>query len=265
MKTTNYLISGLIILILSVFALSQCDNSKKPIRKIKQKLIKARNVVVRTSEAQKQAKVFSNYKDYVFGIDFSHYQGLVDWDKIKQFKNKKEISFAVVRATMGRKKKDNYFTHNWRSSKRIKIIRGAYHYYRPNENSTQQAKNYIKRVKLQKGDLPPILDIESISRTQSVRSLQVGLKNWLTIVEKHYGVKPIIYSGDKFHKLYLRGSEFKGYILWVANYNCVNQPKTKGWNFWQFSEKGSIKGINEHVDLNVFKGTKQELEQILIK
>ena len=264
MKTVNKLISALIILILSIFALSQCDNSKS-IRKIKQKLTKARSVIVPSNEAQKQAKNFKNNKNYVFGIDFSHYQGLVHWDKIKHFKNKKEISFAVVRSTMGSNGKDNYFTHNWRSSKRIKIIRGAYHYYRPNENSTQQAQNYIKHVKLKKGDLPPILDIESISRTQSIRSLQSGLKNWLTIIEKHYGVKPIIYSGDRFHELYLRGSEFNSYILWIANYNNVKQPKTKKWRFWQYSEKGRIKGVNTRVDLNVFKGTKEDLEQILIK
>jgi len=143
-----------------------------------------------------------------FGIQTSYYQGLIDWNKLKHFNNNVPISFAVVRATMGSQKKDNYFTHNWRSAKKSKIIRGAYHYYRPNENSTKQAQNYIKRVKLNKGDLPPILDIEKVSSKQSINSLRIGLLNWLRIIEQHYGIKPIIYSGDKFCKSYLSTSEF---------------------------------------------------------
>jgi lysozyme len=95
--------------------------------------------------------------------------------------------------------------------------------------------------------------------------LQIGLKNWLEIIEKHYGVKPIIYSSDKFNKLNLSTSEFKGYTLWIANYNWVKHPKTKQWSFWQFSKKGKIKGVSEYVDLDVFKGTKKDLERILIK
>ena len=261
MKIANYLILPLIIL--SLFTLTECDNLS--VNKPKQTINTPRNIIVDKSESKRQESVFKNNKDYVFGVDFSHYQGLIAWDKLKYFNNKKEISFAVIRATMGSKRKDNYFTHNWRSASKSGIIRGAYHYYRPNENSTKQAQNFIKRVKLKKGDLPPILDIESVSRTQSLRSLQIALKNWLNIIEKHYGVKPIIYSGDKFHQTNLSTSEFNGYILWIANYNWVKHPKTKQWSFWQFSDKGIIKGVNEHVDLDVYKGTKQELDKILIK
>ena len=263
MKITNYFISFLIILILSLFALSKCDN--KPSRKLKKVVRTIRNISIPRSESKKQEWIFNQHKNCVFGVDFSHHQGLVDWDKIRYFNNKKEISFVVLRATMGTKRKDNYFTHNWKAALKQGIIRGAYHYYRPNENSTKQANNYIKRVKLRKGDLPPILDIESLSRKQSVRSLQIGLKNWLNIIEKHYGVKPIIYSGDKFNRTYLQGNEFKSYLLWIANYNRVEEPKTKDWSFWQFSEKGKINGVNEFVDFNVFKGSAQDLEDILIK
>jgi len=261
LKTINNLISFLIIL--SLFTLTGCDNL--PVKKVKQKIQSTKNIIVGKSESKKQKRVFENNKDYVFGVDFSHYQGLIDWDKLKYFDNKKEISFVVVRATMGSRKKDNYFTHNWRSAAKSEIIRGAYHYYRPNENSKKQAQNFIKRVKLKKGDLPPILDIERVSRTQSLRSLQIGLKNLLNIIEKHYGVKPIIYSGDKFHQTFLNTSEFKDYPLWIANYNWIKHPKTKQWSFWQFSEKGKVKGVSEYVDLNVFKGTKQDLKQILIR
>ena len=263
MKTTNSFISFLIILILSLFTLTQCDN--RPAQKIRQAVKSARNIFVSQNESEKQEWVFNNYKSSVFGLDISHHQGLVDWNKIKYFKNKKEISFVIIRATMGTKRKDNYFTHNWKSLKTKQIIRGAYHYYRPNENSTKQANNYINHVKLQKGDLPPILDIEKISTKQSMKNLKIGLKNWLNIVEKYYGIKPIIYSGDKFYSTHLRTKDFKDYSIWIANYNNIRQPKIPNWSFWQFSEKGNVNGVKEYVDLNVFNGNKRELENLLIK
>ena len=257
MLKINRTIAFTFILFTSI--LYSCD---RPIHKLKQvvKTVSARQIP--KNEKKKQAWVFNQYKDYVFGIDFSHHQALVSWDKIKSFNNKKVISFAIVRATMGTKRKDNYFTHNWRFAKKYKIIRGAYHYYRPDENSTQQANNYIKNVKLQIGDLPPILDIEKTSKRQSIANLKIGLKNWLNIIEKHYGVKPIIYSGDKFYSTYLKTRDFKDYTIWIANYNNIRQPKVKGWSFWQFSEQGKVKGINGYVDLNVFKGNKKELTKL---
>ena len=263
MKTANYIISFLLTFALSLFVISSCDNA--PIRKIKQKVRSVRNITIPKNELKKQEWIFNQYKSYIFGVDFSHHQGLIEWSKVSEIKFSIPVAFIVVRATMGTKRKDNYFTHNWKSAIEQGFVRGAYHYYRPNENSTKQANNYIKCVKLKKGDLPPILDIEKTSRRQSLRSLRIGLKNWLNIIEKHYGVKPIIYTGDKFYRSYLKGHGFEEYILWIANYNRVKEPQTNIWSFWQFSEKGKIKGVNEYIDLNVFKGNNKELKQLLIK
>jgi lysozyme len=43
-------------------------------------------------------------------------------------------------------------------------LSGSYHYYRPNENSLEQATLLLKRF-LKKGDLPPVLDIERLPET----------------------------------------------------------------------------------------------------
>ena len=263
MKTTNYLIPLLIISLLSIFTLSQCD--RRSTRRSKQTSKSVRNITVPKNERKKQEWVFKNYNSFVFGIDISHHQGLIDWNALKQFSNQKEIGFVLIRSSRGSYDNDIYFNYNWASAQTHNFIRGAYHYYRPNENSTKQAQNYINRVKLKKGDLPPILDIEKRSTIQSVKALRKGIKNWLNIVEQHYGVKPILYSGDKFYKSYLKGHGFDKYILWIANYNRVEEPKTKFWSFWQFSDKGKTKGINEHVDFDVFNGSEQELNQLRIK
>ena len=217
------------------------------------------------SEQKKITKVLDDYKDNAFGIDISQYQDIINWSKVKNINDNIPISFVIIRSTAGSNKHDKYFTYNWRESKKSGFIRGAYHYYRPNENSIKQANNFIKKVKLEKGDFPPILDIESISTVQSTAKLKIGIKRWLDKVEKHYKVKPIIYTGDSFYKSYLNNDEFNKYTFWIANYNNIKQPVNKKWKIWQFSEKGKIPGIIEFVDLNVVNGDSTKLGELLIK
>ena len=42
---------------------------------------------------------------------------------------------------MGKNGKDVFFQRNWKGAQEEGFILGAYHYYRPNENSTQQFEN----------------------------------------------------------------------------------------------------------------------------
>ncbi len=187
-----------------------------------------------------------------FGIDVSEYQKDIDWETVFENQN---IDFVIVRATAGRNKKDKTFNNNWKALADNDVIRGAYHYYRPNENSEKQAKFFIKNVKFSNGDLPPILDIEKYSKIQSINSLKTGVLNWLKIVEEHYGVKPIIYTYNKFYTSTLKNdSRFDKYPVWIAWYNTEKDPDNilKGWVFWQFTDKGIIKGIEGEVDINVF-------------
>jgi len=203
--------------------------------------------------------------NYIYGIDVSEYQGIINWNSIDQINEGHSAEFVIIRSTAGKDHRDRYFTSNFREAKKNGIIRGAYHYYRPNENSTSQARNYIKNVKLSPGDFPPILDIEKISKVQSIKSLKIGIKNWLSIVESHYGIKPIIYTGAHYYNDHLKG-EFNGYVLWIANYNNVKTPcKNSTWSIWQFSDNGSIDGIKGPVDLNLFNGSRVDLKKYLLK
>ena len=126
-----------------------------------------------------------------------------------------------------------------------------------------EAENFIKTVKLRKGDLPPVLDIEQLPEEQSIDSLKVGLKRWLKKVDAHYKVKPIIYTGQRYYEDFLK-EEFKGYTFWIANYNFFVENIEDDWAFWQFTEKATLKGINERVDLNIYNGTPKMLEYLTI-
>ena len=208
-------------------------------------------------------EIISRHKDKVFGVDVSHYQGRIHWDSIERVKGEFPLDFMFIRSTTG-VDDDTQFKNNWRDAKSAGFLRGAYHYYRPDENSLQQAENFINTVELAKGDLPPVLDIEKISNKQSLDSLKSGLKRWLVTVENHYGVKPIIYSGESFYTDFLK-EEFKGYTLWIANYSFFEDKIRDEWLFWQFTDKGSIKGIDGNVDVNIYNGTLVQLNELLIK
>lgn len=207
-------------------------------------------------------EVLSNYKSKTIGIDVSQYQGKIDWSDIKKVDDF-IVDFVIIRATAGKNKVDEKFKYNWKKTK-SKYIRGAYHYYRPNENSLLQAENFIKTVKLKKGDLPPILDIEKLPKTQSIDSLKVGLKRWLTKIEKHYKVKPIIYSGESYYNDFLK-DEFSAYPFWIANYNFWRKEMDNDWLLWQFTEKAQVNNIEGLVDVNVFDGIKLQLLKQCIK
>ncbi|WP_111668906.1 glycoside hydrolase family 25 protein [Algoriphagus litoralis] len=217
------------------------------------------------TESLKFEQVFSNFSDGILGIDVSEYQGKIDFAGLQLQLQNRRIEFVVVRATMGKDGVDSRYKRNWEGFRTLPVKRGAYHYYRPNENSTLQAQNFIKTAKLDSGDMIPVLDIEKHSTIQSKDKLREGLKNWLRIVEEHYGVKPMIYTGDSFFWEVLHNHGFDEYPIWVANYNPILEPETQDWIIWQFSEKGSLPGIREKIDLNVLVGGEEELESLLIQ
>jgi lysozyme len=208
--------------------------------------------------------IVANHEGKIFGIDVSQYQGTIDWENLEAIEEQFEIKFVVVRATAGSKKVDRNFKKNWRNLSSTVYIQGAYHYYRPDENSTDQANNFIKNVKLRKGHLPPILDIEKMPKGQSMDKLKEGLQNWLTIVQKKFGVKPIIYTGEKYYEDFLR-DDFPNYKFWIANYNPWKDKIEDNYLMWQFTEKAQLHGINELVDVNVFNGNVADLKKVCIK
>ena len=209
-------------------------------------------------------EVMDKYYLKTFGVDVSHYQGKIDWTKMHTIYNLYPINFAFIRSTMGTSSIDETFEDNWEGAKKNNILRGAYHFYRPDENSTLQAQNFIAKVKLKNGDLPPVLDIETLPKTQSMDRLVEGIKNWCKIVEEHYDIKPIIYTSDKYFEDYLQ-NHFDGYIIWIANYNFWVQEMKGHWDFWQFTEKATIDGVKRYkVDVNIYNGPVDELEGLTL-
>ena len=215
------------------------------------------------SEAR-NLRVLEKHEGKAVGIDVSEYQGKISWSYVDTIENQYPLHFVFIRATAGNDAVDRRFKRNWEGAKKNKMIRGAYHYYRPNENSLEQAELFIKTVRLQKGDLPPVLDIEKLPKNQSMTNLKKGLRRWLQAIENHYKVKPIIYTGEKYYDDFLK-EEFSDYLFWIANYNFYREEIQDDWLFWQFTERADVPGIEGNVDVNIYNGDLQQLQFITIE
>ena len=199
----------------------------------------------------------------VHGIDISHYQGEVDWKMLKQTRQGQfPINFVFMKATEGGDFSDDKFVANFDSARAHGFVRGAYHFYNPKTDAHKQADFFIQSVKLEPGDLPPVLDIEKKGR--DVKKLHQDLKLWLRKVENHYGVKPIIYASYKFKTRYLNDSVFNSYPYWIAHYYVDSVQYQGEWKFWQHTDVGTLPGIDEKVDLNIFNGSLLDLQKLLL-
>ncbi|WP_253932177.1 glycoside hydrolase family 25 protein [Lewinella sp. W8] len=196
----------------------------------------------------------------VRGVDVSHYQGVIDWEALA----KDNHHFSFIKATEGRELRDKAFAANWSSAGQWGFCRGAYHFFRPEVPASIQARHFFDVVELEVGDLPPVLDVEERGRL-SPADLVTSVKQWLKMAELHYGVKPILYTGQNFYNRYLAG-QFDEYPLWIARYDA-EEPVTvcgRDYQFWQYTDEGQLPGVVGDVDRNVFYGTRIDLALLCI-
>lgn len=205
-------------------------------------------------------------EDYaIHGIDVSRYQNIIAWEEVSAMRvHNIQMGFAFIKATEGIGNTDPQFRRNWKKAKANNIPRGAYHFFIASKDGKLQARNFIDKVDIEPGDLPPVLDVEQRNGV-STAQLRREVRKWLDAVEYHYKVKPIIYTNVDFYKQYL-GSDFDRYPLWVAHYYEQQQPRIKrDWIFWQHNDGGRVNGIISKVDFNVFRGDSAQFRNLLVK
>lgn len=208
------------------------------------------------------------------GIDVSYWDGDIDWKSVKDF----GIDFVFMKATEGDFYKDPTYKDRLVQINAVQIPSSAYHFFRANTDPIVQAELYLEVVKSSNADLPPILDIE-FNDGRTKEEIMAGAKIWLDIVEQGLGQKPIIYSPANFLKEYFSDQSgyppvwAEEYHLWYAQYlqtfvegmdpQSLPDGWEENWDFWQYTDGGSVPGINSTVDMNVFNGSEAELQQYI--
>lgn len=197
----------------------------------------------------------SGYKE---GIDVSHWQGAIDWAKVKLAGK----TFSFAKATEGIGFKDDRYDRNKAGAMGQGIKFGAYHFARPGNNPVNEADWFVNNIGLERGMLIPALDIE-VTGGLGPTALTTWTKAWLQRVADRTGVKPLIYTSPSFWRNNLNDSRWfadNGYsVLWVAHWKTASPSVPgsnwggKSWTFWQYSSDGSVPGISGRVDLNRYR------------
>ena len=199
------------------------------------------------------------------GIDVSHNNGVIDWQKVKAA----GIDFAIIRSGHGQKKDtqfDNYIT----GANKAGIPFGIYHFsYAANvEQAKAEAEKCLEIIKPVKIDLPIYFDFEDYSeqvnpKVHYTKELRTEICIAFCEAIRKAGYKPGIYTNPNYILYRFNWDKLKGYSLWLAQWplggnrnikfeevkDTAVSTKYGKPEIWQIG-KGRINGINTDVDLN---------------
>lgn len=230
-----------------------------------------------------------NYtSERVYGIDLSkhqHVQGRkrysVDWDRLRithlgslSKKNVSghvdyEVSFIFIKSTEGASLLNPYYASDYAAARSHGYPVGSYHYFTHRTSGAQQAWHFLSHSHFKKGDLPPVLDLEplpsQVIKMGGARAMWSRVRNWLQIVEKETGMRPILYISQTFINRWLDDAPDikQAYPVWIARYGEY-KPDVKLW-IWQLAPDGKVRGIAPHTDINVFNGYRNEFRRWLAR
>jgi len=202
----------------------------------------------------------SNYP--VRGIDISHHQGTIEWDKIK----KQKVHFVYMKASEGGDYRDPEFGRNWKESASAGLARGAYHFFSFCKPGGEQAKNFLAAVPVDDNALPPVIDLEFGGNCKNRPEKEVIVRELLYFmgkIEEARGIAPIIYATNDSYDEYLTGL-ISNKNIWIRDIlKRPGLPDGRRWTFWQYANNGRIDGITGRVDLNVFNGSPEDFRTLL--
>ena len=177
------------------------------------------------------------------GIDVSKYQGNINWTKVAKDST---IKFVYIKATEGTSIQDPMYRANIAKAKKAGLLVGSYHLYSSKTTAYQQMANIRSVIKKKEQDLIPVLDIEG---HHSGRLYMERVDKLLELMEKEYGVKPMIYTSEKVYKLHFSSKKYAKYHIFIANYRGT---PTVRYTLWQYTETGRLSGIAGNVDFSRF-------------
>ncbi|WP_432291555.1 GH25 family lysozyme [Clostridium baratii] len=190
------------------------------------------------------------------GIDVSEHQGVIDWNKVKD-----HIDFAILRAGWGNNHIDKQFKRNISECNRLGIPVGAYwfNYALSPEMAKKEASFLLDAVKDYRIEYPLFCDWEEDSKRYAEQEGVRITKRLCTDIVKAFlseiesaNYWAANYANPNFINNYFYQSELERYSLWIAWYGVSESiAKKYGCEMWQYSENGSIPGIDTNsVDMN---------------
>lgn len=206
----------------------------------------------------------------VAGVDVSHYQGSINWTSVRNA----GIQFAFIKATEGTSYKDPAFNANYTNAYYAGVIRGAYHFARPNISSGATQANYLASNggawSADSRTLPAALDLEGnpYAGGYCYGKTTSGMRSWIQDFLNTYRSRTtryaVIYTTTSWWNQ-CTGSwtgPWNNHPLWVARWASSVGTLPAGapfWSFWQYTSSGSVSGIPGAVDRDYWNGDRTRL------
>ncbi|ROQ59281.1 GH25 family lysozyme M1 (1,4-beta-N-acetylmuramidase) [Streptomyces sp. 840.1] len=199
------------------------------------------------------------------GMDVSSYQGSINWTSVRGA----GIEFAWMKATEGTTYKDPTFSTNYLGAYNAGVIRGAYHYGRPDVSGGAAQANFFadnggawSRDNL---TLPGVLDIEGTCYGKTPAAMQSWILDFYNTYKARTGRDVVIYTSPSWWNSCTGG--WSGMSarspLWVAHWTSAGSPSIPTgfpfWTVWQYTSTGSVSGISGNVDRDRFSGDRSRL------
>ncbi len=224
----------------------------------------------------------------LYGVDVSHWQGLVNWTALEQ----DGIAFGFAKATDGVNFVDSRFTTNMNNARLAGVPIGPYHYAQPDssigtladpikQDAVNEANDFVDAIEPYYTNYPgeylrPVLDVEELPTSAEINTIaeqKAYLSDWIRdfndVVQDRLGMDVIIYANSNYANTYFENS-LRSFDFWLARwtYNVNNQPTSgnlgiwNSWDFWQWSDSWSAGGISP-IDGNYFDGDINDLAAFL--
>ena len=191
------------------------------------------------------------------GLDVSQHQGDIDWERVRA----EGFDFAFIRIgyrgySVGDIFADERARENLAAAKAAGFDVGVYFYAQSVdlEEAKEEAQWCLDFLAGESLDLPVVYDWEYVSpsaRTGGMdrKTLTECAQAFCTAIESA-GYQPMIYFNSHVSRDLLDLEELSEYPFWLAQYkDQLDYPLQI--DFWQYTETGSIPGIEGDVDIDL--------------
>lgn len=184
------------------------------------------------------------------GIDISKWNSLINWQEAKA----DGVDFLMIREGYGKKDPkqiDKRFKENYTGAKAVGIPVGVYHYSYADSvaDAKAEAQFCLENIKGMQLEYPIAFDLEDKEQLKLNNRQRTDIvKAFCSEIEKA-GYYVVLYCNLNWWNNYLLKDELKKYDLWIAEWSAAKPSVECG--IWQYSDRGTIDGINGNVDLNI--------------
>lgn len=186
----------------------------------------------------------------IYGIDVSHWQSNIDFDKVKAAGK----DFVIIKAggSDAGHYKDVRFEDYYKAAVKAGLHVGAYYFtgrsfYRE-DAGINDARHFMTLIAGKKFDYPIFCDIEATQPGRRDEATRAAVAFCDTLEKAGYfcGIYASVISGFKSR---LDHDKLVKYTHWAAQYG--KKCKDPDAQIWQYSSTGVVPGISPRVDLDI--------------